>query len=75
MPSRMLQIPPPKTTSLFNDLDFSIIKVFNILEKLNTSKSPDVDGFANEMIKKIAREIAESLLLHMGCVPLAGRMP
>ena len=42
-----IPIKPPETTSLFIDSDFSVIEVFNILEKLNTSKSPDVDGFAN----------------------------
>ena len=36
-----------ETTPPINDWDFLIIEVFNILEKLNTSKSPDVDGFAN----------------------------
>ena len=45
-------ITPPETTSPFNGLNFSVIEVFNILEKLNTSKSPEIHGFANEMIKK-----------------------
>ena len=43
---------------------FFVIEVFDILEKLDTSKSSDVDRFANEMIeKKIATEIAEPLTL------------
>ena len=35
--------------------------MFHILEKLDTSKSNDIDGFANEMIKKTFAGIAEPL--------------
>lgn len=44
-----------------NDIDFSVAEVHQILKKLDTSKSPDIDGFPNTMIIQIADVIAQPL--------------